>query len=465
MECFAIYSDKIEGRYDPHFYRPEFYKLGNNLKNNNHKLLGDVIEFSSETWDQKGIFENEFPYIEISEINTISGEIQNILYCKKSAAPSRAKMIVRENDIIVSTTRPNRGAIALIDKEKDGFIASTGFAILRKPKVNIDKNYLLFFLRTQLSLNQMLQKSSGGNYPAITTEELKQIIIPIPSKQTQAKIIQLMGQAYVLKKSKEAEAQKLLDSINDYVLDELGIKLPELKDKMCFVTDSQETMRRADPYYFLPKYKELYKSINNYKNIKLLKDIVEELDYGLMPTQDYAKSEKDGVSMIRVTNIMQNGSIDMSDVKYIPFDTPKLDKKRVKENDILMVQCGSTTGKIAVVPKEYRDYTFGSFSFVIRGKKEIVNQFYLFAILLNNLIQEQIKHTWNIVTVRPNTSKPNVENLLIPLPLLEIQNIIAEEVKNRQSKAKQLQEEAKELLSKAKQEVEKLILGKKSKKG
>lgn len=460
MECFTVYSDKIEERIDPHFYRPEFKELKNKLESIKNQRLGSVIEFSNETWNQKNLYENKFPYIEIGEIDIETGEIQNITYYEKNKAPSRAKMIVRENDIIISTTRPHRGAISLIDKGKDKFIASTGFAILRRVKLeNVQKEYLLFFLRTQLSLKQMLQRSSGGNYPAITSEELGKVKIPIPTKEIQNKIVELMDSAYEQKHQKEQEAQKLLDSINDYVLDGLGIKLPELKDKMCFISESKEMKERADPYFFLPKYKELYKSINNYKNVKQLKNIVEKLDYGLMPTQDYAQSEKDAVPMIRVTNIMQNGSIDMSDVKYIPFNTPKLDKKRVKENDILMVQCGSTTGKIAIVPKECRDYTFGSFSFVIRGKKEIVNQFYLFAILLNNLVQEQIKHTWNIVTVRPNTSKPNVENLLIPIPSLEIQNKIAEEVKNRQTKARQLQEEAKQILNQAKQEVEKIILG------
>ena len=152
----------------------------------------------------------------------------------------------------------------------------------------------------------------------------------------------------------------------------------------------------------------------------------------------------------------------MSEVKYIPFDTPRLDLKRVKADDILMVQCGNTTGKIALVPKRCEDYTFGSFLFVIRGKSEIINQHYLFAILSNRLIQEQIRHTWNIVTVRPNTSKPNVKNLLIPVPPSEIQTRIAEEVMNRKSEAAALKQEANEIVEQAKREVEQILLEKES---
>ena len=116
------------------------------------------------------------------------------------------------------------------------------------------------------------------------------------------------------------------------------------------------------------------------------------------------------------------------------------------------------TGKTALVPKSFEDYTFGSFLFVIRGKREIINQHYLLAILSNRLIQEQIRHTWNIVTVRPNTSKPNVENLLIPVPSIEIQVRIAEQVMRRKSEVTRLKQEADAIVEEAKERVERMLL-------
>jgi len=166
-----------------------------------------------------------------------------------------------------------------------------------------------------------------------------------------------------------------------------------------------------------------------------------------MPTQDYAETEAEGVPMIRVTNMMPDGTIDMTDTKYIPFDTPRLDIKRVKENDILMVQCGSTTGKVALVPKELENYTFGSFSFVIRGKSKLVTQEYLFAILLSPFIQEQIKQTRNVVTVRPNTSKPSIENLLIPLLPLEEQSEIGQKLLEAYEEKRKREEEIRTILA------------------
>lgn len=152
--------------------------------------LGKLVEFSREIWNQTDMYTNEFPYIEISGVDITTGEVREAVLLPVAEAPSRAKMIVRPNDIIVSTTRPNRGAIAKLGTHQDGFIASTGFAVLRGIKESsISSDYLLIALRSSLSLQQMEQRATGGNYPAITTEDLREIKVVLPERKTQEKII------------------------------------------------------------------------------------------------------------------------------------------------------------------------------------------------------------------------------------------------------------------------------------
>ena len=125
-------------------------------------------------------------------------------------APSRAQHIVHKDDIIISLTRPHHGSIALIDNDLDGCIASTGFAVLREIKDRtLNRTYLYSVLRSQFCLNQMLQRSSGGNYPAITTDQLMRILIPIPRPSIQNHISNFMRSAYAQKKQKEQEAEDL----------------------------------------------------------------------------------------------------------------------------------------------------------------------------------------------------------------------------------------------------------------
>lgn len=181
----------IQQRLDPNFFAHKFVDLTQAITQGPFRLLRDVCRLSSETWDQKTGFVETFPYLEISAIDRTTGEIVELLDIPVSEAPSRARMIARPNDILVSTTRPSRGAITLIGKEQGAFIASTGFAVIREVyDAVIEREFLFYVLRSTIGLTQMEQRSSGGNYPAITTAELKRIEIPLPELTVQRRIVE-----------------------------------------------------------------------------------------------------------------------------------------------------------------------------------------------------------------------------------------------------------------------------------
>ena len=112
-KIFIINRSELEGRIDPNFYKTVNKNIVNKIKKNNFYTIKDIVRFSSETWDQKSIFDSEFPYIEISNIDLSDGTIKDVKLIGVKEAPSRAKMIVRKNDIIISTNRPTRGAISI----------------------------------------------------------------------------------------------------------------------------------------------------------------------------------------------------------------------------------------------------------------------------------------------------------------------------------------------------------------
>lgn len=181
--------------------------------------LGEIAEMSSEGWDQKSLFTDVFPYVEISAIDIVGGVINNIDYMSIDKVPSRAKKIVRKNDILISTTRPNRGAICIYDEEYIS-IASTGFSIVRHINNCVLREYLYLILRSSLSLEQMAIRSSGGNYPAITETELKRILVPIPSLDVQKDIVDTVFGM----KAKATELQKT----GAYILEKIKQKIERL---------------------------------------------------------------------------------------------------------------------------------------------------------------------------------------------------------------------------------------------
>lgn len=206
------YKDVDGGRLDPNFYRLEYSSLVSNLRESDFCKVKDVVVFSDEMWNQESLFSDYFPYLEISGINLEYGQIEAITLTRKKDAPSRAKMILRKGDLIVSLTRPMRGAIAIFDiADYDVVIASTGFSVIRDiDSKRISKDYLCIVLKSSIVLKQFAQRCSGGNYPAITQYDLGCVSIPLPSLDKQQEIADHISAIRAEANAFEQEANAIL---------------------------------------------------------------------------------------------------------------------------------------------------------------------------------------------------------------------------------------------------------------
>ena len=146
-----------------------------------------VTSFPKKTQDPTTAPETPFNYIDIASIDIELGEIREVSEVLGADAPSRARQVVHTGDIIISTVRPTRGATALIPEAMDGFICSTGFAIVH-PSDQVTSEYLHTALRLQTTLEQFGRRSAGSSYPAILDKDVKATLIPIPRKEIQHEI-------------------------------------------------------------------------------------------------------------------------------------------------------------------------------------------------------------------------------------------------------------------------------------
>ncbi|WP_036146045.1 restriction endonuclease subunit S [Maribacter sp. Hel_I_7] len=149
------------------------------------KPLKYLVESNKESLSEQTADDLEINYIEIGNVSTSDG-IQEYTSYKFKNAPSRARRIISKGDVIVSTVRTYLKAIASIDEEFDGFIASTGFAVLT-PKLIVSE-YLGYLVRDEGFIGEIISLSKGVSYPSITTQDLNNIKIALPSKEEQINI-------------------------------------------------------------------------------------------------------------------------------------------------------------------------------------------------------------------------------------------------------------------------------------
>lgn len=101
-------------------------------------------------------------------------------------APSRARRIVKHDDILISTVRTYLRAVTQVEYPPTGAVASTGFAVVR-PRI-ADSKYLGYVLQSDAFIDEVVSESVGVSYPAISSREIARIKIPFPEIEKQKKI-------------------------------------------------------------------------------------------------------------------------------------------------------------------------------------------------------------------------------------------------------------------------------------
>ena len=457
---FVIGRKSIEGRFDVNYYKPEYRELIKKLKNSpfDVKILGDIVSLSSERWKKPK--SGTFRYIEINDIDTFSAQIIQAKELNVEDAPSRAQMVVRKGDIIVSTTRPYRGAIALVSEEYDGCICSTGFVIIRELKAKINRKYLLYFLHSSFGLKQMEQRMTGGNYPAITSDELLKILVPLPPIDIQNRIVMIMEKALNEKRKMEKIAENLLNSVDNYLMQELGIILPEFEEKSPLIyTIGAKFLRgkRWDIEYWKPEYREIHKQLSKSSfEIVRFGDMIKFIANGF----EYRDYDETGIPYLRISDFDEEGNVNMDQVKRINIPPERIPNKiKLKSGDLLITRSG-TVGICTVVSKDLENAVISSHLIRVVLKEDISPD-YVRVFFNSRFGRTQIKQKI-IGQIIGEISQNALKSIKIPLPSRSIQYKIANEVKRRIENAKELQKNGKQIVEKAKEEIEKIILGEKN---
>lgn len=126
-------------------------------------------------------------YIDIGSVDRNSKAIVAPQRLSGANAPSRARKQVMHGDTLVSMTRPNLNAVALVPAELDGEIASTGFDVLR-PLEGIDPRWIAYLVRTKAFVEAMSSVVQGALYPAVRSKDVRAYDVPLAPSAEQTRI-------------------------------------------------------------------------------------------------------------------------------------------------------------------------------------------------------------------------------------------------------------------------------------
>jgi type I restriction enzyme S subunit len=142
------------------------------------KPLKYVTQMNPEQLPETTPNDTELLYVDIGNVNAL-GEIEGADRTVFAFAPTRARRVIRAGDCIISTVRTYLRAIARVDEPNDGWIVSTGFAVLR-PTNEIDARFLLRVLQSEPFVQAVVANSEGVSYPAISPSKLARLPLWFP---------------------------------------------------------------------------------------------------------------------------------------------------------------------------------------------------------------------------------------------------------------------------------------------
>ena len=136
--------------------------------------------------------EYEFEYITLTDVN--GGRIGKLNRLLLGKAPSRARRRVQQDDILISTVRPNLQGYARIDARHADCIVSTGFAVVRA-RPGVEVGYLYHYLFSADIQHQIRSMVTGSSYPSINLNDVGNLALSLPARSTQVRIATILDAA------------------------------------------------------------------------------------------------------------------------------------------------------------------------------------------------------------------------------------------------------------------------------
>lgn len=364
--------------------------------------------------------------------------------------------ILHDFDLLIARSGATVGK-AYIHKECPYTCFFAGYLI--RFVINTNKalpDYVFAFTQTNTYKEWVnaIQRPSGQ--PNINAEEYQSLEIPLPPPNIQNEIVSIIQTAYSEKKRKEFEAQQLLDSIDTYLLEELGVSLPEVRNELkdrVFLLNRSELEGRFDPTV----YKDGIKLISpKWDNEKLSKVAF------VNPSGAYkSKTAETPISFVPMEVIDETFSeittLDETTIEQASGFT------KFREGDLLWAKITPCmqNGKSAIAKNLTNGLGCGSTEFfILRPKDERLAIEYLHVILHMKCVRETAMLYFGGSAGQQRVPASFLENFNLPLPPKEKQIEIANHVYELRKQARSLQEDGKDILDQAKREVERMIIEK-----
>ncbi len=438
MQYSIVYYSEVEEildcRMDAEYWHPDFIK--NSKLVSRDARIRDFVRPNISNIKSSPIH-RDFEYLEISRIS-LSNCAYETIKVPFGEEPDRAHHILRKGDVVVSTVRPNRNAVAFV--RENGIVGSSGLSVLRAK--NIESEYLLAFCKTNYFVQCLMRANKASMYPAVSNADVLDMPLFIPSNTFRLFVVEAVRSSV----SCLDQAQHSYKQAEGILLAEMGLVDWRPKHCLTFVKNYSDTKRtvRMDADYFQPKYEEIINAIQSYPDgYDTLENMVAIQKCVEVGSGQYLD---DGVPFVRVSNL---SPFEITEEKYISSTLYNTLRQHQPQRGEILLTKDATPGISYYLREQPPKMILSSGILRLKRKTDKINDEYLMLTLNSILTRQQVARDVGgsvILHWRPEQVKGTV------IPILEEDKQI--EIQQRVAEAFALRRRSKHLLECAKRAVE-----------
>lgn len=303
------------------------------------RRLGDVTRVNPESLGVNTPADFVFKYIDISCVSEGLIDWSVVQEHRFATSPSRARRLVQADDVLICTVRPAlqaHGYIGTVHREPT--VASTGFAVVRCDR-ELRSRFLFHSLFGPSIPQQLREKETGTNYPAVGERDIKELLLFCPETGIQDEIARILDAADEAISKTEALIAKLK-----------AIKQGLLHDLLTRGLDDDGELR--DP----EKHPEQFRKTTLGRfpvawDVTTINDLAAHVGSGITPTGGSNVYKHEGVLFIRSQNVTFDGLL-LNDVAYIDERTHRMmARSEIFAHDVLLNITGASIGRCCAMPE------------------------------------------------------------------------------------------------------------------
>jgi len=459
-EIFFVWSDELQDRFDPFFYRPVFKKLLEVIANNKTAkitLKEAVTNSYAGEWGEDPIDFEPNPDYELCYVvrntnfhNDFNLDFSDVAqrHIKKSKAE---KIALKKGDILIEKSGGSPiqpvGRVALIDDLPfDKPVVFSNF--LQKMEVNKElflPEYIFVYLQALYKTGYMdfIQNQTTG-IKNLRLDDFFKILIIKPSIAEQKKVAMKAIECREEAKGLLEKAKIILASIDSFVLGELGIEIERERvsePAQIWQIWSDAIEKRLDPMFFHPL------RLRAIEAIKSANASVVPLSEAVKFRRELVSDIPENAPYVGLENIVSNSG------EYIETNAKESISSAFvfKKGDVLFPKLRPYLNKVF-----YADFDgICSTEFHV-FEAEKCDPYFLFSFLTRSVVVEQTSRLMTGNTL-PRLQTEDIENLLIPIPNETTQEKIVAGVKTIYNKARNLRQEAETVIAEAQKQTAEMI--------